>query len=141
MVHLGDNSTVPAIAAGMINLTLPSRVISIEALFVPRLQASLLSVSQLSITYRIAFKNSVCFLVDCRLSLLADGVYRFVPHQAKTTLVIAITHPVQANSACLPSIDLWHERLGHLSNQTLMILLPQSVVRSSPLRVILAAGN
>jgi len=125
MVHLGDNSTVPAIAAGMINLTLPSRVISIEGLFVPRLQASLLSVSQLSITYRITFKNSVCFLEDCRLALLADGVYRFVPHKAKTTLVNAITLPVQANSACLPSIDLWHQRLGHLSNQTLMMLLPQ----------------
>ena len=46
IVHLGDNSTVPAIAAGLIHLTLPSRVISIESLFVPQLLASLLSVSQ-----------------------------------------------------------------------------------------------
>ena len=45
MVHLGDNSTVPAIAAGMIHRSLPSRVITIEALVVLQLHASLLSVS------------------------------------------------------------------------------------------------
>ena len=126
MVNLGDNSTVPAIAAVMIHLTLPSRGISIVALFVPQLQASLLSVSQLSITYRITFKNSVCFLEDWRLGLLADGVYRLIPHRAKTTLVNPITLPFQANSACLPSIDLWHQRLGQLSHQSLMILLSMS---------------
>jgi len=110
----------------MIHLPLPSRVLSIEALFVPQLQASLLSVSQLSITYQITFKNSVCFLEGCRLGSLVDGVYRFVPFRPKPIIVTAITLLIQANSACLPSIDLWHQRLGHASHQTLRILLPQS---------------
>ena len=126
LVHLGDNSTVPAIAAGMIHLSLPSRVITIEALFVPRLQASLLSVSQLSITYQITFKNSVCYLENCRLESLANGVYRFVPHRPKPIVANVMTLPIQANTACLPTIDLWHHRLAHLSHQTLKTLLPQS---------------
>ena len=126
MVHLGDNSTVPAMATGTIHLSLPSRVISIETLFVPRLQTLLLSVSQLSITYEITFKDSVCFLEGCRLGSLADGVYRFVPYRPKPIVANAITSPVQANSACLPSVNLWHQRMGHLSHQALMTLLPQS---------------
>ena len=126
MVHLGDNSTVPAIAASMIHLSLPSRVITIEALFVPRLQASLLLVSQLSIAYEITFKNSVCYLENCRLGLLADEVYRFVPHRPKPIVANAMTLRVRANTACLPTIDLWHPRLAHLSHQILKTLLPQS---------------
>jgi len=35
MVYLGDNSTISAISAGTIRLILPSRIISIKALFVP----------------------------------------------------------------------------------------------------------
>ena len=42
MVRLGDSSTIPATAAGTVSLLLPSRILSIEALFVPRLQTSLL---------------------------------------------------------------------------------------------------
>src|SRR5207237_7384314 len=43
-----------------------------------------------------------------------------------------MTLPVQANSAILPSIDLWHQRLGHLSHQTLRKLLPPSAYGGDP---------
>jgi len=131
LVHLGDGSAVPAIAAGTICLPLLSRVISIEALFVPRLQTSLLSVSQLSKTYEITFKNSTCFLEGSRLGLLADGIYRFVPQKQQIPVGNSMTRCVQANSALLPSIDLWHQRLAHLSHKTLRTLLPQSAYSGS----------
>lgn len=126
MIHLGDNSTVPAIATGTIRLLLPSRVITIEALLVPRLRTSLMSVSQLSKVYRITFKNSMCLLEDCKLGSLSDGIYRYIPTRSKPATVNHLKPIAQANSAVLPSIDLWHRRLGHLSHQTLSTLLPPS---------------
>ena len=78
MVRLGDSSTIPAIAAGTIYLTLSqsSRIVSIEAPFVPRLQVSLLSVSQLSIKHQIAFRNSTCSLENTSLGSLHEDIYR-----------------------------------------------------------------
>jgi len=131
LVYLGDNSTIPAIAAGMIYLPLVEREISIEALFVPPLQTSLISVSQLSKTYEITFKNAICFIENCKLGSLADRLYRFVPHKTNTSMVKSITRPVEANTAVLPTIDLWHQRLGHLSHQTLRTLLPSSAYSST----------
>jgi len=126
MVHLGDNSTVPAIAAGMVNLSLPSREISIEALFVPMLQTSRMCVSQLSKIYKITFTLSACFLEDCRLGSLTDRIHRFVPTRSQPVMVNPIPLAVQAHSAVLPSIHLWHQRLVHLCHWTLSTLLPLS---------------
>jgi len=124
MIHLGDNSTVPAIGTGTIHLFLPSRKILIEALFVPRLRTSLMSVSELLKTYQVTFKNSLCLLEDCKLGSHFDRIYRFEPTSSKPVMVNTKTLPAQANSAVVPSINLWHQRLGHLSHQTLSKLLP-----------------
>ena len=41
--------------------------------------------------------------------------------------------PASANSAVLPSIELWHQRLGHLSHQGLGNLLPNTAYTGSPI--------
>jgi len=126
MVYLGDNSTISVISAGTIRLILPSRIISIEALFIPRLKPSLLSVSQLSTKYPITFRNEECFLDTCIIGFLSAGVYRLISRDSDRTLTTNnADQPTFANSAVLPSIELWHQRLGHLSYQTLYMILPR----------------
>ena len=142
MVRLGDSSTIPATAAGTICLSLPSRTVSIEALFVPRLQTSLLSVSQLSTKHQIAFRNSACFLDDTVLGLLHEGIYRLTTRthrSAKATSnhsTASSLKPASANSAVLPSIELWHQRLGHLSHQGLGNLLPDTAYTGGPISTL-----
>jgi len=89
-------------------------------------------VSQLSKMYQITFKNSVCLLDNGNLGSLTGGIYRFVPTRSKPVVVNSIVPSAQAKSAIMPSIDLWHQRLGHLSYQTLSTLLPPAAYSRSP---------
>ena len=139
MVRLGDSSTIRTTVAGTICLSLPSRTVSIEVLFVPRLLTSLLSVSQLSTKHQIAFRNSACFLDDTVLGFHHEGIYRLTIHTHQSTKATS-THstasslkPAIANLAALPSIELWHLRLGHLSDQALGNLLPDTVYTGGPI--------
>jgi hypothetical protein len=81
-VHLGDNSVILATAIGTIIVALASRTISVEALFVPRLRTSLLSVSFLSRDYSVKFENGICYIghhgTDPRLPIgrLHHGVFQ-----------------------------------------------------------------
>ena len=114
MVRLGDSSTIPATAAGTVSLLLPSRVLSIEALFVPGLQTSLLSVSQFSTKHKIAFRDSTCILDDSVLGFRHEGIYRLTIRTHSSTkatsnhFAASSLKPATATSAVLPSIELWH---------------------------------
>ena len=142
LVRLGDSSTIPATAAGTIYLSLPSRTVSIEPVFVPRLQTSLLSVSQLSTKHQIAFRNSTSFLDDTVLGLLHEGIYCLTIRTHRSAKVTSnhstasSLKPTSANSAVLPSIDLWHLRLGHLSHQGLGNLLLDTAYTGGPISTL-----
>ena len=119
-IHLGDDSTIPAIAAGVVQLHLPFKTISLDALYAPRLQTSLLSVSQLSRQFHITFRDSACFIGENVLGILTNGVYCLdLPLRPINPRTIAL-------ATGLPSISLWHQRLGHLNYQSLRSLVPNT---------------
>src|SRR5207237_6159157 len=59
-------------------------------------------------------KNSTCLIGDAVLGSVNDGVYQLK------------TKPVVANAVTLPTIELWHQRLAHLNNQSLKSLIPHT---------------
>jgi hypothetical protein len=64
-VIIRNGSPILASAKGTINLNLPSgRILTIEALLVPKLYMSLLSVSELEATAAITFFGGHCFLAE-----------------------------------------------------------------------------
>jgi hypothetical protein len=64
-VIIGNGSPILASAKGTIKLNLPSgRILTIEALLVPKLHTSLLSVSDLEATGAITFFGGHCFLAE-----------------------------------------------------------------------------
>ena len=124
-IRLGDNSTIPATARGTVELRLPFQTLVLEALYAPRLHISLLSVRQLSERFQIIFKDSACFIDNHILVILSQGVYRL------STQPRAATLPVIAHSALLPTLDLWHQRLGHLNYQSIKSLVPSTAYTDS----------
>lgn len=100
---------------------------SIETLYVPKLRLSLLSVGQLSATYKISFMENLCQIQHSTgelvtLGELRDGFWkltgngRFILTSTRnmglqTRAAIASSQP----SASSPGpLALWHQRLEHL---------------------------
>jgi len=85
-----------------------------------------LLVSQWSTKFPITFRNEECFLDNCIIGFLSAGVYCLISRDSNCTLTTNnADQPIFANSAVLPSIELWHQRLGHLGYQTLYMILPR----------------
>jgi hypothetical protein len=77
-VIIGNGSPILPSAKGTIKLNLPSgRILTIEALLVPKLHTSLLSVSELEVTGAITFFGGHCFLVEQPIAIRQDGIYLF----------------------------------------------------------------
>jgi hypothetical protein len=77
-VIIGNGLPILASAKGTIKLNLPSgRILIIEALLVPKLHTSLLSVSELEATGAITFFGGHCFLAEQPIAIRQDGLYLF----------------------------------------------------------------
>ena len=110
--------------------------ISIEALLMPGIQRSLLSVSQLSNNSNLAltFQNGHCYSGSDVIGILKDGLYELtattVPRRLTSSRYSGLESSIPATSlACafptsLPSLMMWHLRLGHLGLDALKKLLP-----------------
>ena len=100
--------------------------LQIQALYVPELTYSLLSVSCLSAEKQISFQNGSCFIqrkhsIQQQLVSLQDGLY----HAAVGADSIRSSPIATALATSLLSFTLWHQRLAHLSNKSLSTLIPQ----------------
>jgi hypothetical protein len=77
-VIIGNGLPILASAKGTIKLNLPSgRILTIDALLVPKLHTSLLSVSELEETGAITFFEGHCFLVRQPIAIPRDSLYHF----------------------------------------------------------------
>lgn len=84
-IVIRDGTPIPALAKGTLKLSLPSgRTLTIEALLVPRLHTSLLSVSELAKTEPVQFLGDSCLLSGQAVGKQHNGVFdllRVVIHQ------------------------------------------------------------
>ena len=156
-VIIGDGSPMIASAKGTIKLSLPcGRGLTIEALLVPRLHTSLLSVGELTKTEPVKFYNECCFLSEKLIGRRREGIFDFLgtvkrPHRsprlpasryalAVTSLspsVPAATVPRVPNDLAMsrstkPTLQLWHQRLGHLGIGSLKALLKKHAELGEP---------
>lgn len=148
-VIIGDGSPMIASAKGIIKLSLPSgRTLTIEALLVPRLHTSLLSVSELAKTEYVQFFDDHCFLSGRAIGRRQGGIFNFLgtvkrqwrashlatPIYTSTSISTSMdtltstkgmsTQVTYSLAATLkPNLELWHQRLGHLGMQSVKALL------------------
>ncbi|GAA0186208.1 hypothetical protein LIER_33496 [Lithospermum erythrorhizon] len=111
-------------------VSLPGGLILTQVLYVPHLNCSFLSVSQLTydINCCVRFTNSLCAIQDQRTGTLIgaserkEGLYYF----RGISTVCAVTVPG------FSSFELWHRRLGHPSDRVLKLVpeIKATVVRS-----------
>jgi len=138
-VIIGDGSPMIASAKGSIKLRLPcGRTLTIEALLVPRLHTSLLSVGELTKSEPLKFYNERCFLSGKLIGQRRDGIFDFLgtvkrlrrtpPLPASkyalavatsspsilTTPVASSIHSSAISRSTQPTLQIWHQRLGHL---------------------------
>lgn len=135
-IYLGDNSSVSAIGIGTIRLYLMEQdcYIRIEALHIPVMSLSLLSVSCLCATMNVSFNEVTCEIsrrnekgpVACLARLdMSTGLWKViggpVNHDHKAYVNISAT-----GLAALPTLERWHQRLGHLNVNAVKTLIPIS---------------
>jgi len=128
-----DNTTLWASEVGFIKLyptTDTKDYITIEALYVPNLSHSLLSVSSLSARFPIIFVKGLCYLGNECIAYQQGGVYFLTstpPISPFSDEPTATTYQdLYAFKVTAPDILLWHRRLGHLGIASLKQLLPLS---------------
>jgi len=152
-VYLGDGTSLPGIARGEIRLRLPSqKILSVQALLVPKLRTSLLSVSVLAeLGAVLSFHPGGRCQIGSELVGLTvhnDGIYHFLgspiaspspfttlprkvhkfSYRLQNTLVLpSASHSPQRTYyslvATTHSLHLWHQRLGHLGATAVRKLL------------------
>jgi transposase InsO family protein len=124
-IKLGDNNTVQAKKKGRVRL----KGIDIEAFFVPDFPISLLSVSQLDLSgFTATFRSGVCSIINTH----GKGVLEACLERGLYTLT---TESGSAHTSKLrqprrtDSIDIWHQRFGHLNYVDLRRILESEKTR------------
>jgi len=138
-VTVGNGATVKAIGKGVVTFDFPSgSKLSVDALYVPGIHHSLLSVSQLNNIIPVTFLNGYCDGGSQRIGTLQDGLYELQATPVHTRLSCATSRPFRSESyrsittmihsliSTLPSLEMWHFRLGHLGLESLKKLVPLS---------------
>jgi len=133
-IHLGDNSLGLGIGIGMVRLSLCEQncYITIEALHIPVMSLSLLSVSGLCGTMNVSFHELTCEISRrndngptvylARLDI-PSGLWKVIGGPVDNGQV-AHVNLTAAGLAALPKLQRWHKRLGHLNVNALKALIP-----------------
>ena len=114
LIKLGDNNTVEANKKGIVRL----KGVDIEAFFVPEFRISLLSVSQLDTSGLTAtFKSGECAISDSHGKIvlkggLEHGLYTLT---IEGSAYVSELRSYNRKTRHSNSIDLWHQRFGHLN--------------------------
>ena len=132
-VTVGNGDTIKALGRGTITFVFGfGLTIAIEALYVPGIRRSLLSVSQLNNYTPLTFRNGYCYGGSVAIGILQDGLYELLatavptrrsycePNSALDSIDMVPTSFVST----LPSLKMWHLRLGHLGLDALKKLVP-----------------
>jgi len=138
-IILGDGSEIFVYERGKIRLNLTSVYsIDISAIYVPSFSISLLSIGQLSTTYSVTFIKTTCYLhshaagstnEQIELAGFTNGLYRMkaqVTSQTPSRVKI-----FTAAGSTKPTLELWHQRFGHIGQSSLRLALGESLPKSN----------
>ena len=137
-IILGDRSEIFAYESGKIRLNLTSECsIDISAIYVPSFSISLLSIGQLSSQYSITFTEMTCSIIrpsvgsanqQIELATFTNGLYRMKAEVSSQTTSRA--EIFAATSTAKPTLELWHQRFGHIGRNSLRLALGESLPKS-----------
>ena len=137
-VFIGDGSKLYGIARGTVQIRLESgAVLEFEALYVPKLRYSLVSVACLCQKYTITFLPTTCQIMGKakspnQLGVLRDGLWWL----SGSLITIQTLHAAlvrSGSSISRPSWNLWHSRLAHLNFHSMKIALGDSLPKATEL--------
>jgi len=138
-IILGDGSEIFAYERGKIRLNLTSVYsIDISAIYVPSFSISLLSIGQLSTTYSVTFTKTTCYLQSrsagsaneqIKLAEFTNGLYRMKAQVTSQTTSGAKIFT--AASSTKPTLELWHQRFGHIGQISLRLALGELFPKSN----------
>jgi hypothetical protein len=120
-VKMGDGYFVDAFGKGQVGMTMhlssgDKQVMFHDVFYVPKLSKNLFSVGAVTRKgKKVQFEGKCCFILDSHGQLLREG-------ELVGKLYVLNAHPTAvhtANVAVTSSMDLWHQRLGHLGIQSL----------------------
>jgi len=133
-MHFGDNSWVLAIGIGNVRLYLVEQGchITIEALHVPVMSLSLVSVGCLCATMNVCFNELTCQISRRNqrglIAFLARldtscGLWKIIGGPGDNGRMILVNLSA-AGLAAPPTLERWHQRLGHLNIRAVKALIP-----------------
>ena len=141
-IILGDSSEVFGYESGKIKLNLTTTYsIEIQAIYIPGFSISLLSIGQLSTKYLVTFSGAFCYIIDRRpqstcqpieLAVFNNGLYRIKARKTDPQDAKILT----ASSLPKISLDLWHQRFGHISIPSLHLVLGDQSPNSGNLSLV-----
>jgi len=138
-IILGDGPEIFAYERGKIRLNLTSVYsIDISAIYVPSFSISLLSIGQLSTTYSVTFTKTTCYLQSrsagsaneqIKLAEFTNGLYQMKAQVTSQTTSGAKIFT--AASSTKPTLELWHQRFGHIGQISLRLALGELFPKSN----------
>jgi hypothetical protein len=128
LIQTADGSSMTIQTIGTVNT--PS--LSVPDVFhVPKLSFNLLSVGQLcELGYRLVFDSSVVYVYDPRTGQTLGTERRVGRLFELSSLHIFIPGVSAAAASSLPSLALWHSRLGHASVSQVQVLASKGLLGS-----------
>ena len=137
-IILEDGSEIFAYESGRIRLNLtPECSLDISAIYVPSFSISLLSIGQLSSQYSITFTEMTCSIIpplagsakqQIELATFTNGRYQMKAEVSSQTTTRA--EIFAATSSAKPTLELWHQRFGHMGRNGLRLALGNSLPNS-----------
>jgi len=130
-----NGKTIKAVGTRRVYLDFPcgSRI-AITPLYIPRIPRSLFSVSQFNNILPLTFRNGYCYCGNQRIAILRDALYELLATPVQTRLSSSqipllnnpstSTNPPRTFATTIPTLEIWHLRLGHLGLESLKKLLP-----------------
>jgi hypothetical protein len=128
IIKLGDNNTVQAKKKGLVRL----KGMDIEAFFVPEFRISLLSVSQLDLSgFTATFRSGICSVKDTHGKIVVEACLQHGLYTVSMAGSVHISELRSSNQAVRypNSIDVWHQRFGHLNYVDLKRILDTEKTR------------
>ena len=134
-IKLGDDHVLNAVGIGTVHLTLTlengstSKCTLQDVLYVPQLGSKLFSVRVVTAKMNtVSFSESSCWIHNNSGDLLAKGILYGKLYRLNCDCEASGSQYAALAGNTVTEADLWHQRLGHVSDQTLKVIVEKELL-------------
>ena len=129
-VGLGDGHILKAVGVGQIKVKMKRNSVLTDVLYVPDLACNLFSVRSTADNGKIIqFRHTRCWIKDSNGIVRATGTIRDKLYELDCESTVEFE---SADITQDSTTDLWHQRFGHVNNQTLQKMANAEAVINMP---------